>query len=246
MERYSEMNMVTNPEGTISVECPSCLNPKYFFPDIKYGKEVLPLSRDGNGGISDSVSRMIKIIKKVLPKGKSSLLDGFENDDAIESEVIRLITEYEDGDPLDDIFHLIEAWGGSAGRGLYIHEDSWKDDTVMKAYEPLVKVCLETETINEGSMRRLVKACRSFSDEVDYIGISFITKHVHFWLMRNLGDDALPIFDSIMAVWVMRLSYPDWTHLPEYWKVMIDKAHKEELSLRALERRVFIYANEHK
>ncbi len=64
--------------------------------------------------------------------------------------------------------------------------------------------------------------------------------------MRNLGDDALPIFDSIMAVWVMRLSYPDWAHLPEYWKVMIDKDHKEGLSLRALERRVFIYANEHK
>lgn len=82
----------------------------------------------------------------------------------------------------------------------------------------------------------------SFDKSVDYLGVSFITKHVRFWLIRTLGNNALPIYDSIMANEVMRLNAVNAKHLAEYWKVMAAKAKQLGIGLVPLERQIFQYS----
>ena len=71
---------------------------------------------------------------------------------------------------------------------------------------------------------------------------SFITKHIRFWLYKKLGEDALPIYDSIMAIEVMRKKEPYITDLEEYWTVMVSKAKREGIKLMPLERQIFLHA----
>ena len=89
-------------------EIPPTLNPKYHFPDINYTNEKFPLTL---GEFSKSVQRMITILLNrniVL----SSLFQGLKSDDELEREALRRIMEYRQGDDLESIFHLIQAWGG--------------------------------------------------------------------------------------------------------------------------------------
>lgn len=226
---------------------PLCRNPKYFFPDISYVNSVPTLARDKDCEMSPSVSRMITHIRRSeLLEG--DIFAGFRTDENIEEAILQGIRDYKEGGRTDLIFHLIEAWGGSAGRGFYIHHRGNNDSLThtLKAYEELISTCLHTKETDSDSMKRLVSAGRSFDKAAPFIGISFITKHIHFWLTKNLRDNALPIFDSIISVWVMRLSQPDWSHLEEYWCVMLDKAKETGISLSALERQIFNYALRHK
>ena len=227
---------------------PLCRNPKYFFPDISYTNSIPALARDNNCEMNPSVSRMITLIRRSGLLKYGDVFADFITDENIEEAILQGIRDYKEGDRTDLIFHLIEAWGGSAGRGFYIHHrgNMVALTHTLKAYEELINTCLHTKDTDSDSMTRLVNAGRAFDKAAPFIGISFITKHIHFWLTKNLGDNALPIFDSVVSVWVMRQSQPEWSHLNEYWNVMKDKATETGISLRALERQVFNYALRHK
>ena len=117
---------------------------------------------------------------------------------------------------------------------------NWND--LRPKYETLINACLDTSEISDGSIDKLVAAVSSFDTSVDHLGVSFITKHVRFWLFRTLGENALPIFDSVMACEVMRLSSVSAKHLGEYWKVMAAKAKQLGIGLVPLERQIFQYS----
>lgn len=219
---------------------PLYLHPKYHFPDIEYQAET-PTMLNPEAGFSRGVKAMVSLLLR-RNLVDESFFDGLFNDDDIEKEAIRQIKSYHPGEDPKNIFHLIQAWGGNSGRGIYLHGEGFNWNVLRPKYEILINTCINTAEINNVSISKLVKAVRSFDKSVDHLGVSFITKHVRFWLIRTLGNNALPIYDSIMANEVMRLNAVNAKHLAEYWKVMAAKAKQLGIGLVPLERQIFQYS----
>lgn len=215
---------------------------KYRFPDIKYTAEMPNLIKLG-GGFSKSVKSMITLLTK---RGfvDDSLFDFLVNDDDLERLILDKINKYNQGDGLEEIFHLIQIWGGSTGRIIYVTRDEFNWDNIVHQYQRLVDICLSVSEINESTLSRLTEAISEFDMFVKNIGVSFITKHTRYWLYKSLGNNALPIYDSVMANYVMQKKTPNLRHLSEYWNIMVKKANDMNIALMPLERQIFIYAFE--
>lgn len=219
---------------------PLYLHPKYHFPDIEYQADT-PTMLNPEAGFSRGVKAMVSLlVRHGFVSG--GFFEGYFNDDDIEKEAIRQIKSYHPGEDPKNIFHLIQAWGGNSGRGIYLHGEGFNWNELRPKYETLIKACIDTAEITDESLAKLVKAVRLFDRSVDHLGVSFITKHVRFWLIRTLGNNALPIYDSIMANEVMRMNTVNAKHLAEYWKVMAAKAKQLGIGLVPLERQIFQYS----
>lgn len=233
------------PEEEALKDIPMYLQPRFHFPDLAFTPEVPPLTRPGKGGFSSSVAGMIHLM---VNSGivDSALFEGLEDDDDLEREALSRIRAFRKGDDPEPVFHLIQAWGGMAGRGIYVHRETWKKEAVMEAYAALIDACERTTAIDDGSLAALLEAVRVFDRKVKHMGFAFITKHTRFWLTRPLGDNALPICDSIMAKTILDIPFPEAGSIADYWKVMYSKAQHLGISLTALERQIFIYAFENR
>lgn len=228
---------VDDPEAL--TEIPLYLNPKYNFPDLEYVSDLLPLMEKNS--MSSPVKSMITLLtnKKIVP---ANFFDEFVKDDDIEKEILTRINEYSDVDSLQDIFHLIQVWGGSTGRYIYIFDDGFDWEKIINQYKALVEACMSITDLNESSIDAIVGAVNKFDKSVAHMGVAFITKHTRFWLHRNLGYNAPPIYDSVMASCVMGKKTAETKHLSEYWKVMVSKADHLGIGLIPLERQIFKYA----
>lgn len=222
-------------------QIPLYLNPKYNFPNIEYVPELVDLMD------KDSLSSPVKAMITLLSKKNIITQDfcaGFKKDDDVEKEILRRIKEYSPGDNLEEIFHLIQIWGGATGRYIYIFDGGFSWHKVSEQYTKLVDTCLSISSISDSTINKLVDAVNEFDKAVAHMGVAFITKHTRFWLNRTLGNNALPIYDSIMANCVMRKNSAEAKHLSEYWSVMIAKAQQLGIGLMPLERQIFKYAYE--
>jgi len=213
------------------------LNPQYRFPDIEYTATKVALI--DKGGFSKNVKAMITL------RGKEEEFKelGIKNDDDLEGYIIRQIKTYRPGDNLEEIFHLIQIWGGNSGRGIYLFGDGFNWEEIDSHYQSLVDACLSMTEITEETIDMLVKAVREFNKSVKHINVAFITKHTRYWLCRTLKENALPIYDSIMASYVMQRN-AGIKDLREYWEVMLAKAKQQGIGLVPLERHIFKYAYE--
>ena len=218
------------------------LNPKYRFPNLDYTADLPPL-RDGEEGLSKNVKAMKTLLTE---KGliDDTVLVGVNNDDDLEVLIKSRIASYREGDELEEIFHLIQIWGGNSGRGIYVFDNGFDWKGVEQGYRQLANACLAIHEVNDTTIDRMVKAVRDFNKSVKNLSVAFITKHTRYWLHSTLGMDALPIYDSIMAVQVMQRGVPNVSDLSEYWKVMVAKAQQLGIGLVPLERQIFKYAYE--
>ena len=211
-----------------------------YFPDIHYTQKMQPLI-DGNK-FSKSVKSMITLLvnNDIVP---GDLFIELKTDDDIENLVLRKIQEYSHGEDIEEIFHLIQIWGGITGRGVYIFEKPFNWGTIAPHYQSLVDRCLSTRELSDESINVLLAAINKFNTSVKHMGVSYITKHIRYWLYQSLGNNALPIYDSIMANCVMQKRSAELRHLSEYWHAMIIKSKQLNISLMALERQIFKYAS---
>lgn len=213
------------------------LNPQYRFPDIEYTATKVALI--DKGGFSKNVKAMITL------RGKEEEFRelGIKNDDDLEGYIIRRIKAYRPGDNLEEIFHLIQIWGGNSGRGIYLFGDGFNWEKLKLRYQSLVNACFSMRDITEETLDVLVEAVSEFNRAVKFINVAFITKHTRYWLYRTLDENALPIYDSIMAGYVMQRN-ADIKDLREYWDVMFAKSKQLGIGLVPLERQIFKYAYE--
>lgn len=214
------------------------LNGKGMFPDIEYTGRKLPLTL---GEFSRGVRAMITLLQKrqIVPLG---FFQGLQSDDELEEEALRRIRNYQDGEDLESIFHLIQTWGGSTGRGVYIRGNGFDWSVIEPAYRELVESCLSVRTLTGDSIAFLSSAVNGFNQRIRHIGVSFITKHTRFWLHKSLGEkNALPIYDKIMAGFVMGKDSALGKDLAEYWTVMINEAQRHQVGLVPFERQLFRY-----
>lgn len=211
-----------------------------LFPDLDYKNEFCRLD-DSTNVFSKSVRAMITLLndRKML---SSHLYNTLKTDDDIENKIFEMVLSEDYEDKLQDIFHLIQTWGGIAGRHIYIRDRGFKWEEILPKYKFLVDECLRVNEVNETTISSLCKVVKEINASVKYLGPSFITKHVRFWLYRNLRLKALPIYDSIMAKTIMNKQSAQIGNLEDYWLLMYNKSRELNIDLMPLERQIFKYA----
>jgi len=211
-----------------------------LFPNLDYKNEFGRLN-DSIGIFSKSVRAMITLL---CDRGMLSahLYDNLQTDDDIENKIFEMILSEDYEDKLQDVFHLIQTWGSIAGRHIYIRDRGFNWGEMLPKYKILVDECLRVKEVNETMISTLCKVVKDINASVKYLGPSFITKHVRFWLYRNLRLNALPIYDSIMAKTIMNKQCAQICNLEEYWLVMYNKSKELNVDLMPLERQIFKYA----
>lgn len=212
------------------------------FPKINYSKVVTPLSDGGQ--------------PRRVPSGMITLLSGqgshpefhfvgsdfarkFDDDiNKLENSILEDVCAYRPGADLEQIFHKIQIWGGPMGRMVYVRQKfDWKK--IGPKYRVLVDACLNMKDLSESSVDAMYKAmleCR-----INQLGVSFMTKHVHFWTYSSLGENALPILDKVMSRIFVEGARLGLKAVKPYWLDMIAESRKEKVSLVALERQLFSY-----
>lgn len=174
-------------------------------------------TRLGGNITPNSVARLVKeSIKSFLQKG--------ERDDLINS------------------FHLIQLWGGRAGRMIYLQKVTIDFDK----YENFVKVVTSSDDID-----KCLNATREFIDATDRLNISFATKHVSLWQQYSNSNLVLPIYDNIMALNIMGryqldkqkrkmgLTFNKFDDLKVFWENMIAVANHLNIDVEVIERTLF-------
>lgn len=208
-----------------------------YFPNIKYKNEF--------GRLNDSIDIFSKSVRSMMTLlndrdiVSADLYDNLKTDDDIENKIFGMVLSEDYEDKLQDIFHLIQTWGGVTGRHIYIRGNGFNWDDILPKYKILVNECLKVEEVNKNTISTLCQLVREINASIKYLGVSFITKHVRFWLYRNLGKNALPIYDSVMAKTVMNKQSVQIWNLEEYWLQMYYKSLELKIDLMPLERQIF-------
>lgn len=218
------------------------------FPNIQYANNYIPLHGDNVNSLPPSPKGMYSIL---LNKGiiDEHFLDGINNMTDLEATIFNLIDHYpENNTSLERIFHLIQIWGGRAGRKIYIDQGfNWEE--IEPCYRIFIDFFRSIDTLSEETLEQACEMVNTFWESLHGAGysgmaVAFITKHSRFWMHRNMSDNMLPIYDSTFSENVMQKGKTAYCrHLPAYWKGMIDKAEKEHVSLTSLERQLFNYFN---
>ncbi len=194
-------------------------------------------------------------------------LYGINKLDELEKLIINSINEYVNLSidkrkdySIENIFHMIQLWGGKTGRNIYIMsntvEDNGKKNKAKgfnqlwdkQKYINIVNKCLEikldkNDEINDDDLKGLINVLKT--NKICQVGTAFITKHVRFWTQNKLGDNALPIFDSVIKNNLYGIDNPKLTELHDYWKDMIKKSKDKKIKLIPLERGLFLYFRNH-
>ena len=211
-----------------------------YFPNIEYKNEF--------GRLNDSIDIFSKSVRSMMTLlndrdiVSADLYDNLKTDDDIENKIFGMVLSEDYEDKLQDIFHLIQTWGGVTGRHIYIRGNGFNWDDILPKYKILVNECLKVEEVNKKTISTLCQLVREINASIKYLGVSFITKHVRFWLYRNLGKNALPIYDSVMAKTVMNKQSVQIWNLEEYWLQMYYKSLELKIDLMPLERQIFKYS----
>lgn len=210
----------------------------HTFPDIDYHNQLDKLSDSEN--FSSVVKGMITLLTShnIVP---SDFFDKYHSDDDIEAEILSRISSYTTASDVEAIFHLIQTWGGMTGRGIYLQGDGFDWGTIKPPYMQLVNACLSTQSLNAESIKKLSEAVRQADKSIKHLSVSYLTKHVRYWLYHTLRYNALPIYDSIISKGIMHKTHPHASHLEAYWLTMLAKSQELGIDLMPLERQLFKY-----
>jgi hypothetical protein len=221
---------------------------EFAIPNLEWANEIPLLI--GQGTLSQMITNMSKypessfVIQYANNRMNNNItLSELEN---LIREEIQDYTINSSTDKLILIFHLIQLWGGNAGRMFYFRGINID----FNEYESLVKTALQTNN------PEIVKnALMSFlqSKKNKFINIAFITKHIAMW--QRFGTEfinPLPIYDSIIAKNIMGkaifnrksnswvgFTNNDFEGLVKYWENMLIVSQELNVSTVQIERQIF-------
>lgn len=171
----------------------------------------------------------------------------------IDIEIKRYIRNKNDLNTLKNIFHLIQLWGGNAGRLVYTRDGGFSNNIDIQAYKELVDC-----TMNAKDLNTLIDEIAKFKTKSKNIGVAFLTKHTRFFSKFNRVFKFMPIYDSEMSKgYLMKFSKKQNKYLKVnnptridtptgkkellyYWKSMIELGKEHQRSLEEVERILFV------
>lgn len=155
---------------------------------------------------------------------------------SIESKIKLYFNRPRSDDAIREVFHLIQLWGGVAGRGIYNQDGGFAKNFDCDAYKSLIDVALNPDPCREKNIQRAEKA----TNEIRYFGISFSTKHLRFWSLFGC-DGSFAIYDRVMAKGCFGRKSPLWSHYGEYISGLKEVAEKQRVTINEIERFCFAF-----
>ena len=139
----------------------------------------------------------------------------------------------------EELFHIIQLWGGGEGRYIYVRGDGFNSNFDLNSYKNLINA-----SFFSNSIEKLFLEIEKFNNLNKYINVAFITKHTRFLTIQNKTFSGLPIYDSEMSIKFMQEEKPNMRDLKEYWRGMMSISEEEDINLLDLERTLFNYVRE--
>lgn len=136
---------------------------------------------------------------------------------------------------LVEIFHMVQLWGGRAGRNIYVMKGKFAKNWKAKAYEEFVAVSV-TPSVSPGPDPRVPRLIAA-ADQINQFDVAFATKHARFWA-QAANVQPLPIFDRIMALGSLGIK-PHWNKYDRYIAGMATHAQQANTNVATLERDAF-------
>jgi hypothetical protein len=134
--------------------------------------------------------------------------------------------------PTDDnflrVFDLIQGWGGKMGNPFRIAGR----DAISWSYKAAISE-LRDGRINSSLMRLM---------EIKYLGISFATKHLHFWGKFSNPMQHLPIYDARIQT-LLYLGAKNAQSYNEYVQDLVNFSKQMNLDFEQIERALFAFSS---
>tara|TARA_B100001109_G_C18757557_1_gene424433 strand:- start:75 stop:758 length:684 start_codon:yes stop_codon:yes gene_type:complete len=200
--------------------------------------------------LSDKAIPAIKTMRTNLErKGFSNITKKYFGNDITTSSISKFeetikknIKNFYNGEATistEELFHIIQLWGGGEGRYIYVRGDGFNSNFDVNSYKNLISA-----SFFSNSIEKLFLEIEKFNNLNKYINVAFITKHTRFLTIQNKTFSGLPIYDSEMSVKFMHEEKPNIKDLKEYWRGMMSISEEEDINLLDLERTLFNYVRE--
>jgi hypothetical protein len=217
---------------------------QFAIPNLDWNEEI-PFVIGGNDSIKAMTTNMYKHGHSLLINKIKVEIGDQLNTENLSNLIEKRINEYykiNSNELLLEIFHLIQLWGGKAGRQFYFKKTKIK----IEYYKRFVETVISTRNIEH-----IINQTKIFIQSTSNINIAFITKHVSFW--QRCTPSALiqlPIYDSIIAKNIMGkyvknknsingYTYNDFKHLHIYWQEMLGVSINLGIPMNNIERQTF-------
>jgi len=142
-------------------------------------------------------------------------------------KMIEIWKETEDSELLKKIFIYIQLWGGNSGRYIFlIKNGGFQKNYTEQVYK---KACNMSINKEKDSLNEYIK--------LEYIGISFASKHMFFW-----SNKSLPIFDKILSS-ILFGRNPNIKYYNQYLDVLTKLGEEKNVNLSVIERSIFNWAD---
>ena len=194
------------------------INFEYWKTRNSYYEDV-PLNKSMRTGLT--------VVKNAgfLPNFNPKTAKEFTN--KIESEVIQFRFDQPNYKKLEEVFDLIQAWGGGMGKAPYVkpkNNPSRNNFDYWKSY--YLKGCkLAQGRLHKESLTELLK--------IENIGKSFATKHMKFW-----GD--LPILDARISL--IFTGTKNWNNYDEFLLILGEISKSCGCTISESERAIFAFS----
>jgi hypothetical protein len=138
---------------------------------------------------------------------------------------------------LAEIFHMVQLWGGRAGRNIYVMNQGFAANWNPAAYQQFVEASARVAPVAWPGPDPRVPLLIAAADQINQFGVAFATKHARFWAQAAMAQP-LPIFDRIMALGSMGIR-PHWNDYARYISEMAAHARQANMDVATLERDAF-------
>jgi hypothetical protein len=136
---------------------------------------------------------------------------------------------------LVEIFHMVQLWGGRAGRNIYVMKGKFAKNWKAKAYQQFVDASV-TPVGWPGADPRVPRLIAA-ADQINQFGVAFASKHARFWA-QAANVEPLSIYDRIMARGCLGKN-ANWNDYGHFNAQMADHALQANTDVATLECQAF-------
>ena len=224
------------------------------FPDLSYTEAIEPLTPSTR--LSQSIramcsnleeSRFFKIAQRIgCGNEREALADSAiaakirDLEESIKSQIKEIASEGTyPKDGVEEVFHLIQLWGGNTGRNIYVKKNGFEENWSFEAYQQIAKICTACKS---QELPQVLKCLEEQMEHIEHWGLAFASKHYSFW-NRNCETPRLAIFDSILCKGLFGKKTPNFKLYIKYLAALSKFADEHRIQIHNVERSLFNYFN---
>ena len=224
------------------------------FPDLSYTEAIEPLTPSTR--LSKSIKAMctnldassfFNITRRIGCRNERAALSDSEIatkirdlEELIKSQIREIVVQGTyPKDRIEEVFHLIQLWGGNTGRSIYVKKNGFEENWSFEAYQKIAKICTACKS---QELPQVLKCLEEQMKHIEHWGLAFASKHYSFW-NRNCETSRLAIFDSILCKGLFGKKTPNSKLYIKYLAAISEFADEHRIPIHNVERSLFNYFN---